>query len=82
MPRNPQRIHHMLPDQGGSDIMETLCGLLITPIRDAENRITVFRTRRAGSDIQIMFDPRGVSCNICQRVWKDLNTKEPIDGQP
>lgn len=70
----PQRRHHVLPDQGGRDVMETLCDLLVVPIRDVsrEQRITEFRTYEAFNIIQCVFDPRDVSCNTCQHVWRNI----------
>lgn len=67
----PQRRHHVLPDQAGNDTMETLCNLIVTPVRDHEDRIVHFNSP-AGHRIQILFDPRGVSCNTCQHVWRNI----------
>lgn len=67
----PQRRHHVLPDQGGKDVMETLCNILIVPQRGDDEKITSFKTV-AGNPIQIMFDDRGVSCSTCQYVWRNI----------
>lgn len=69
--KGPQRRHHVLPDQGGRDQMETLCNIVIVPIRDNEERIQRFVTL-AGHTIQTMFDHRGVNCNTCQHVWRNI----------
>lgn len=70
--RGPQRRHHVLPDQGGRDVMETLCNILIVPQRDNEQRITSFKTWSGQNPIQIMFDERGVTCNTCQHIWRNI----------
>lgn len=69
--KGPQRRHHALPDQGGRDMMETLCNIVIVPQRGTDDRITSFKTL-AGHEIQIMFDERGVSCNTCQHIWRNI----------
>lgn len=72
---SPQRIHHMLPDQGGQDVMETLCNILVVPVRNPDEHILYFYTLIGENPIQCMFDERGVSCNVCQKVWNSLRPK-------
>lgn len=66
----PSRRHHLLPDQGGRDVMETLCNILVIPSRTLD-AITHFETR-AGNRIQCVFEPRDVNCNTCQHVWRNI----------
>lgn len=67
------KIHHALPDQGGQELMETLCNMLVVPVRNESKpgllRFTSFRT---GGPINVVFDPRDVTCNTCQHVWRKI----------
>ena len=71
MTKGPQRIHHALPDQAGRDVMETLCDILIIPQREGD-MITKFHTAKANNPISVLFDPRGVTCNTCHHVWRNI----------
>lgn len=52
--------------------METLCNLLVAPIRDPETqRILHFDTAR-GNLIQIVFAARDTTCKLCKNEWQRL----------
>lgn len=71
----PKRRHHILPDQPGRNMMETLCNLVVEPQRDENDRILSFKTSPALHTIQCVFDPRDVSCSTCRFVWKRISFK-------
>lgn len=67
------KIHHaLLREFLGHDQIETLCNRLVVVVRDDADRPTSFKTSPAGNTIQLTEEPRDVTCNTCQHVWRNI----------
>lgn len=66
------KIHHVLMhDFIGRDQMETLCNRLVRVQRGTDDRPTIFTTEK-GTVFNCVMDPRDVTCNTCQHVWRNI----------
>lgn len=66
------KIHHVLLNEfNGQDVLETLCGRVVTRVRDENLKTVRFRTE-ACDNFNISHVPRDVSCNTCQHVWRNI----------
>lgn len=66
------KIHHVLfKDFIGNNVMETLCNRIVIASR-VNDTLTGKWMTTCGNVIQCVEDPRDVTCQTCQFVWRRI----------